>query len=33
MKDLDERDEELRELVTQIRAARSKPKKLKDLLE
>ena len=33
MKDLDARDEELRELVTEIRAARSKPKKLKDLLE
>ena len=33
MKDLDARDEELRELVTEIRAARSKPKKLKVLLE
>ena len=33
MKDLDARDEELRELVTEIRAARSKPKKLKSLLE
>lgn len=33
MKNLDERDEELTELVAQIRAARSKPKKLKALLE
>ena len=33
MKNLDVRDEELRELVTAIRAARSKPKKLKALLE
>ena len=33
MNDLDARDEELRELVTEIRAARSKPKKLKALLE
>ncbi len=33
MKDLEARDEELRELVTEIRTARSKPKKLKDLLE
>lgn len=33
MKNLDERDEELRELVAQIRAARSKPKKLRTLLE
>jgi predicted ArsR family transcriptional regulator len=33
MKNLDERDEELKELVTQIRVARSKPKKLKALLE
>ncbi|MGY5865163.1 MAG: L-2-amino-thiazoline-4-carboxylic acid hydrolase [Candidatus Thorarchaeota archaeon] len=30
---MDERDEELTELVAQIRAARSKPKKLKALLE
>ena len=33
MKDVDARDEELRELVTEIRAARSKPKKLKALLD
>ena len=33
MKNLSERDEELRELVAEIRAARSKPKKLKTLLE
>jgi hypothetical protein len=33
MKNLNERDEELRDLVAQIRAARSKPKKLKALLE
>ncbi len=33
MKDLDAHDEELRELVAEIRAARSKPKKLKDLLQ
>ena len=33
MKDLDARDEELRELVTEIRTSRSKPKKLKALLE
>jgi len=33
MKNLDERDEELRDLVAQIRAARPKPKKLKALLE
>ncbi|MHA1138363.1 MAG: L-2-amino-thiazoline-4-carboxylic acid hydrolase [Candidatus Thorarchaeota archaeon] len=33
MKDLGARDEELRELVTEIREARSKPKQLKALLE
>ena len=33
MNDQDARDEELRELVTEIRTSRSKPKKLKALLE
>lgn len=33
MNDLDVRDNELRELITQIRLARSKPRKLKALLE
>ena len=33
MTDLDARDDELRELVTEIRAARSEPKKLTALLE
>jgi hypothetical protein len=33
MKDLDAHDEELRDLVTEIRSARSKPKKLKALLQ
>ena len=33
MKHLGERDEELKELVAEIRAARSEPKKLKSLLE
>ena len=33
MNDLDARDEELRNLVTEIRAARSKPKELTSLLE
>ena len=33
MTDLDARDKELRELVTEIRTSRSKPKKLKALLE
>ena len=33
MTDLDARDEELKELVTEIRTSRSKPKQLKSLLE